>query len=185
MITQDFNREFILSQLLDLSELPILLTTEGLEIALQMANKIVEIFQGQKKLYIYGCDHYQHIARDLTQGFHSGLMINRPPLPVEFIEHLNEQEPFLTSLGQQGKKGDGILIISGEYTQLAENLLKEAKAKNLFTLAFCGYPQLSNHQPELLFYLPIPNRPRLKEAFLMLGHIICTLVESTLYGNSF
>lgn len=185
MLTQDFNREFIISQLLDLSELPILLSTEGLEIALRMAYKIVEIFQAQKKLYICGFKNYQNIARDLAEGFHSGLIMNRPSLPVHFIENIDAEDPFPSTLDNQEAKGNGILIVAGEHTHLAEVLITKAKAKRLFSMAFCGYPPLKTEHPEILFYLPALSRPRLKELFLMLGHIICTLVESTLYSNSF
>ncbi len=185
MLAQNFNREFILSQLLDLSALPILLSTEGLETALQIAQKIVELFQAQKKLYICGLKNYQNIARDLAEGFSTGLIMNRPALPVHFIENLTGQDALPSVLGDQATEGGGLLIVAGEHTQLAQNIIKEAKALKLFTMAFCGYPPLKTEHPEILFYLPALTRPRLKELFLMLGHIICTLVESTLYSNSF
>ncbi|NLW56837.1 MAG: hypothetical protein GX050_09565 [Firmicutes bacterium] len=185
MLTQDFNREFILSQLLDLSEFPILLSTEGLEIALRIAQKIVEIFQAQKRLYICGLKNYQYLTQDLAESFYSGLIMNRPALPVHFIENLTGQESLSSALGNQEGEGNGLLIVAGEHAQLAEVLLKEAKALKLFTMVFCGYPPLKTEHPEILFYLPGLSRPRLKELFLMLGHIICTLVESTLYSNSF
>ena len=147
MLTQDFNREFILSQLLDLSALPILLSTEGLEIALQIAQKIVELFQAQKNLYICGLKQYQNISRDLAEGFSSGLIMNRPALPVHFIEQTTGEDALSSALGEQATEGSGLLIVAGEHTQLAQVLIKEAKALNLFTMAFCGYPPLKTEHP--------------------------------------
>ncbi len=180
MINQEFKRGFILSQLLDLSKLPILLSADGLEIAINMAAKIIELFQTQKKLFICGIDKFYHIA-------HSGLLMNRSLLPVELIEPTVSNNSLPFSELDKGKEGDGFLIISGENSQIVEEIIKEAKEKKFCTFVFCGYPPLKNNQPDFLFYIPLLNRPRLEELFLMLGHIICTLVESTLYsdGNIF
>ncbi|HBL35253.1 MAG TPA: hypothetical protein DD734_05955 [Firmicutes bacterium] len=185
MLSHNFIREFILSQLLDLAELPVLLSTEGLEIAQQMANKMVDIFQTQKKLYVFGFEPYHHIARDLADNFSHGLNMNRPPLPVVLLEQTSGDPRPIPRLANQGEKGDGLLIITGEQSQATESLIEEAKANSIFTFAFCSYPPVKKHAPDLLFYLPVVNRPRVKELFLMLGHIICTLVESSLFGNSF
>ncbi|HBR28391.1 MAG TPA: hypothetical protein DD789_03015 [Firmicutes bacterium] len=185
MLSHNFIREFILSQLLDLAELPVLLSTEGLEIAQQMANKMVDIFQTQKKLYVFGFEPYHYIARDLADNFSHGLNMNRPPLPVVLLEQTSGDPRPIPRLANQGEKGDGLLIITGEQSQATESLIEEAKANSIFTFAFCSYPPVKKHAPDLLFYLPVVNRPRVKELFLMLGHIICTLVESSLFGNSF
>ncbi|HHT04683.1 MAG TPA: hypothetical protein GXZ97_00250 [Hydrogenispora sp.] len=185
MLSHNFNREFILSQLLDLAELPVLLSTEGLDVARQMASKMVDLFQAQKAISIIGLAPYHHIARDLADHFKHGLNMERPPLPVSFLESTSRQQQALSSLISQGKKGDGLLVIAGEHSLETETIVREAKDKSLFTFAFCSYPPLKDHHPDLLFYLPVVNRPRAKEIFLMLGHIICTLVESTLFGNSF
>ncbi|HHW12431.1 MAG TPA: hypothetical protein GXX33_05455 [Firmicutes bacterium] len=185
MLNHNFNREFILSQLLDLAELPVLLSTEGLDVARQMASKMVDIFQAQKSILIIGLEPYHNIARDLAEHLKHGLNMDRPPLPVSFLEKTSRQQQPLSNLISQGEKGDALFIIAGEHSQETETLVREAKEKNLFTFAFCSYPPLKNHRPDLLFYLPSANRPRVKEIFLMLGHIIGTLVESTLFGNSF
>jgi D-sedoheptulose 7-phosphate isomerase len=187
MINQEFKRGFILSQLLDLSKLPILLSADGLDIALEIAAKIIELFQTQKKLFICGIDKFQNIARDLVDDFHSGLLMNRPLLPVELFEPPVNNKSLSSSEWDKGKEGDGFLIISGESSKLIEEIIKIAKEKKFYTFVFCGYPPLKTNQPDYLFYIPLLNRPRLEELFLMLGHVICTLVESTLYsdGNSF
>jgi hypothetical protein len=111
--------------------------------------------------------------------------MNHPPLPVNFLEIMPGEQRSFSSLIKELEKGDGLLIITGEHNQPAESLIQDCKEKNIFTFAFCSYPPLKNHRPDLLFYFPVLNRPRVKEIFLMLGHIICTLVESTLFGNSF
>ena len=185
MLSNNFNRKFILSQLLDLAELPVLLSTEGIEIAQAMACKMVDIFQAQRKLYILGLDPYQNIARDLTDNFNRGLNMNRPALPVVLLEQNLNTPPSIPTLSSKGEKGDGLLIIAGEQSQATASLIEEAKDNSIFTFAFCSFPPLKIHRPDLLFYLPVVNRPRVKELFLMLGHIICTLVESTLFGNNF
>ena len=184
MLSRNFNREFILSQLLDLAELPVLLSTEGLEIAQEIANKMVDIFQAQRKLYILGVEPYQNIARDIADNFNYGLNMNHPPLPVTLLELNAGNEPF-SNLIRKVEKNDGLLIITGENIQTAEAIIKESKEKAVFTFAFCSYPPIKTYRPDLLFYVPVVNRPRVKELYLMFAHIICTLVESILFGNSF
>ena len=185
MLSHNFNREFILSQLLDLAELPVLLSTEGLEVARQMASRMVDIFQAQKRIHIIGLKPYHNIARDLADHFKHGLNMDRPPLPVSFLENTSREQQSFSDLISRYEKGDALFIIAGEHSQATEMLVQEAKDKSLFTFAFCSSPPLKTHRPDLLFYLPAVNRPRVKEIFLMLGHIIGTLVESTLFGNSF
>ncbi|NLW60495.1 MAG: hypothetical protein GX073_09180 [Firmicutes bacterium] len=185
MLTPNFSREFIRAQLLDLAELPVLLSTEGLEIARQMAGKMVDLFQAQKTIYVVGLEPYHNIARDLADHLRSGLNMDRPPLPVRFLEHVSKPQPSLVDLIGQKESGDALFLIAGEHNHQTEALVRTAKEKSLFTFAFCSYPPPKDHRPDLLFYLPAVNRPRVKEIFLMLGHIICTLVESTLFGNSF
>ncbi|NLY92228.1 MAG: hypothetical protein GX081_11580 [Firmicutes bacterium] len=185
MLRHNFNREFILSQLLDQAELPVLLSTEGLELAQEIANKMVDIFQAQRRLYILGLESYRNIARDLADNFNHGLNMKHPPLPVTLLELDVGGEAAISGLFREIEEGDGLLIIAGENSQAVESIIKASKEKAAFTFAFCSYPPLKTYRPDLLFYVPVVNRPRVKELFLMLGHIICTLVEATLFGNSF
>ena len=144
-----------------------------------MANKMVDIFQAQRRLFILGLEPYHNIARDMADNFNHGLNMNHPP-PTGYPSGNKPWWARAPSQFKQGsKKGDGLFIITGEYGQSAESLIKESKEKAVFTFAFSSYPPLKAHRPDLLFYLPVVNRPRVKELFLMLGHIICTLVEST------
>ena len=185
MLRQNLNREFILSQLLDLAELPVLLSTEGLELAQEMAHKMVDIFQAQHRLFVIGLAPYENIARELVDNFNHGLNMKHPPLPVILLTPVAGGEESSSALLREAEQGDGLFIIGGENSQPTEGLIKAAKEKAVFTFAFCSYPPLKTYRPELLFYVPVVNRPRVKELFFMLGHIICTLVETTLFGNSF
>ncbi|HEY8391167.1 MAG TPA: hypothetical protein VIL83_00345 [Capillibacterium sp.] len=185
MLRHNLNREFILSQLLDLAELPVLLSTEGLELAQEIANKMVDIFQTQHQVFILGLAPYGNIARDLADSFKDGLNIKHPPLPVTLLEPATGGKEPISGLLREVQEGDGLFLISGEHNQPAEALIKAGKEKTVFTFAFCSHPPLKAHRPDLLFYVPVANRPRVKELFLMLGHMICTLVEANLFGNSF
>ena len=54
---------------------------------------------------------------------------------------------------------------------------------NLTTLVSAATHGRRRSFPPHLFYIPSANPARLEEVFLIMGHIICTLVESILFSD--
>lgn len=194
------DREFVLEQILDIAHLPVLLGTKGIQTAQAMAKKIVDTMQAQKKLIFYGTTTFRDLTTLLAREFRTGLNIKRPPLPVITLNKKLEPscgkdlDPMKSQLEKTAEAGDTLIVIFGNEALPAnderycdrdhmESLFSTAGSLKVSALAFYGYPKPRNIQTDLLFYLPLANRSRLEEAFLIMGHIICTLVESVLFSD--
>jgi D-sedoheptulose 7-phosphate isomerase len=134
----------------------------------------------------------QHLAAEFSGRFYT----DREALPAEAL-HVNTS--YLTAVANDysydvvyarlvnglGKKGDVLigLSTSGNSKNILE-AFKVAKEKNMITIAFTGetggkIKELSDH----LFNVPSTDTPRIQESHIMLGHIICQLVEEQYFGS--
>lgn len=128
----------------------------------------------------------QHLAAELSGRFY----VDRDPLPAEAL-HCNSS--YVTAVGNDygydviysrlvkgmGNKGDVLVGLSTSGN--SPNILKAfemAKEKGMITIAFTGQSggklkALSDH----LLNVPSTDTPRIQESHILLGHIICQLVE--------
>jgi len=134
----------------------------------------------------------QHIAAELSGRFY----LNRKPLYAEAL-HCNSS--FVTSVSNDygfenvfsraveafAHKGDILVGISTSGN--SANVLKaceKAREIGVSIIAMTGndggkMAQLS----DLLINVPSTDTPRIQEAHIMIGHIVCELVEKELFGN--
>ncbi len=182
-------KEFILEQVLDVAHLPVLLGGDGIAAAQLMAEKLVETFQTRRKILYLGLNDYHDIAAHLAREMHKGLIMKRPPLPAVLLdgEKAKEKTDYENILLQQveknGEKGDVLFLLNGGKNSCLDTLLTKAETMNLGVLLFSGYPKPKKIPSPYFFYIPSANRARVEEVFLIMGHIICTLVESILFSD--
>jgi D-sedoheptulose 7-phosphate isomerase len=74
------------------------------------------------------------------------------------------------------------LTTSGNSTNIIQ-AFKTAQSKNMVTVGFTGatggkIKDISN----FLFNVPSTDTPRIQESHIMIGHIICELVEAQLFA---
>ena len=168
-----------------------LLQDEGLLNTIEtVADAITSAFQNGKKVYLCGnggsAADAQHLAAEFTGRFYA----DRKALPAEAL-HCNTS--YLTSVANDygydavyarmidgvGEKGDILigLSTSGNSANIS-NAFESAKQKGLITIAFTG---LSGGQlksiSDYLINIPSIDTPRIQESHIMVGHIICQLVE--------
>lgn len=134
----------------------------------------------------------QHLAAELSGRFY----FDREPL---FAEALHVNTSYLTAVANDygyneafarlvrgaGKAGDVLvgLTTSGN----SENILKAfdaAKQRGMTTIGMTGAGggKLAP-KCDLLLAVPSTDTPRIQEVHIMLGHIICELVESALFKH--
>lgn len=182
-------KEFILEQVLDVAHLPVLLGGDGIAAAQIMAEKLVETFQARRKILYLGLNDYQDIAAHLAKEMNKGLIMKRPPLPAVLLdvekakEKTDYENILLQQLEKSGEKGDVLFILNGGKNSFLDTLLAKAEAMNLSVLLLSGYPKPKKIPPPYFFYIPSANRARVEEVFIIMGHIICTLVESILFSD--
>ena len=132
----------------------------------------------------------QHLAAEFSGRFYK----NRKALPAEAL-HCNTS--YLTAVANdysydviyarliEGIANEGDVVIGLSTSGNSPNILKAfevAKQKKVITIGFTGsaggkMKDVSDH----LFNVPSTDTPRIQESHIMIGHIICELVEEKLF----
>lgn len=132
----------------------------------------------------------QHLAAELSGRFY----FDRPPL---FAEALHVNTSYVTAVANDysydeifarltkamGRKGDVLigLTTSGNSNNIIK-AFEEAKKIGMTTIAFTGYSGGKIREiSDFLINIPSTDTPRIQESHIMIGHIICELVEEKLF----
>ncbi|MCR4966111.1 MAG: D-sedoheptulose 7-phosphate isomerase [Bacteroidales bacterium] len=134
----------------------------------------------------------QHLAAELSGRFY----FDRPPLNAEAL-HCNTS--YLTAVGNDygyehifsrllagtGHPGDVLVGISTSgNSQNILNAFEKAREMNIHTVSLTG---LSGGKmkdlSDICLNVPSTDTPRIQESHILIGHIICELVETELFGN--
>jgi len=163
----------------------------------KVAQKIIHAFKNDKKVILFGnggsAADAQHLAAELVNKFY----LDRKSLPAEA---LTVNTSILTAIGNDysfdrifskqlegiGSKGDIAIGIStsGNSKNIIEGL-KFAKEKKLYTIGFTGKSGGKiNNIVDVCINVPSDDTPRIQEAHIMIGHIICEIVEKELFKES-
>lgn len=160
----------------------------------EVTNVITEAFRNGHKVLFCGnggsAADAQHLAAEFSGRFYS----DRDPLPSEAL-HCNTS--YLTAVGNDygyefvysrmikgiGKKGDVLvgLSTSGNSVNIL-NAFNVANEIGMITVGFTG--ETGGKMKELSKYLinvPSKDTPRIQESHIMIGHIVCQLVEEGLF----
>ncbi len=160
----------------------------------QVVAEIVKALQADKKILFCGnggsAADAQHIAAELSGRFYH----DRDPL---FAEALHVNTSYLTAVANdygydhvysrlvkaKGRAGDVLVGIStsGNSTNIIE-ALKIAQAQGMVTVSMTGETggKMKEHS-DILLNVPSKDTPRIQEVHILLGHIICELVELELF----
>ncbi|HRH60566.1 MAG TPA: D-sedoheptulose 7-phosphate isomerase [Chitinophagaceae bacterium] len=133
----------------------------------------------------------QHLAAEFSGRFYK----DRPALPSEAL-HCNTS--YLTAVANdysydvifsrivEGIASKGDILIGLSTSGNSKNILnafEAARAKEVITIGFTG--SVGGKMKELsdiLFNVPSADTPRIQESHIMIGHIICQLVEERLFS---
>jgi D-sedoheptulose 7-phosphate isomerase len=158
------------------------------------ANKIISCYKAGGKLLLCGnggsAADAQHIAAEFSGRFY----FDRPSLAAEAI-HVNTS--YLTSVANDysfdeiyaryisgaGKSGDVLIAISTSGN--SENIIRAittAKRSGIFTIALTGTTGGKIKDiSDLLINVPSTDTPRIQETHILIGHIICEIVEREMF----
>lgn len=172
----------------------ILNSTEFVGKIQQAINLIVEAYKNGKKVLFCGnggsAADAQHLAAELSGRFY----YDRKPLYAEAL-HVNTsyltavandysyEDIFARILEAEGTEGDILVGISTSGN--SSNVLKAfevAKRKGMHTIAFTGIGggKMAD-KSDVLLAVPSKDTPRIQESHIMIGHIICEMVEKALF----
>src|SRR5215204_7066259 len=173
----------------------ILENEELLAATIDIANKIVKALKQGNRIYFCGNGGSAADAQHLAAEFSGRFYIDRDALPAEAL-HCNTS--YITAVGNDygydlvyarlikgiGNKGDFLVGLSTSGNSV--NIIKAfevAREKGIATVGFTG--ESGGKMKGLCDYLlnvPSSNTPRIQESHIMLGHIVCQLVEEQYFG---
>lgn len=162
----------------------------------KVAQEIVTAFKNDKKVLFCGnggsAADAQHIAAELSGRFY----FDRDPL---FAEALHVNTSYLTAVANdysydevfsrlvraKGRTGD--ILVGFSTSGNSENVIKAIEVANKLKMITVGMTgKTGGKMKELCKYIinvPSNDTPRIQEAHIMIGHIICEMVEQELFGN--
>jgi len=160
-----------------------------------MADLLVNAFKKGNKVLLFGnggsAADAQHIACELAGKFY----LDRSPLPAIALttntssltaigNDYSYEEIFARQVRGLAKQGDVVVGISTSGN--SPNVLRgveEAKRLGATTIAFTGRAGKLKKLADYVLSVPSADTPRIQEAHITAGHIICYLVEQALFGN--
>jgi D-sedoheptulose 7-phosphate isomerase len=163
----------------------------------KIAIKSIAAFKDDKKMLLCGnggsASDAQHIAAELSGRFYA----DRPPLYAEAL-HVNSS--YMTAVANDygyeatytrlveaaGRKGDVLLGIStsGNSPNVVRATQK-AKEIGMLTVGFTGKDGGKMKDIcDIMICVPSVDTPRIQEAHILIGHIICQLIEEEMFPNA-
>lgn len=165
-----------------------------LEKIMRAAERLTRCFQNGGKALFCGnggsAADAQHIAAELSGRFYA----DRPPLYAEAL-HVNTS--YLTAVANDygyemvyarmvqaaGRPGDVLVALSTSGN--SPNILKAVEMAEQQDMAIIGMTGKTGgalaERCHILLNMPSSDTPRIQEAHILVGHILCQLVESTLF----
>lgn len=164
---------------------------------MEIATKIIEIFQREGGVYLCGnggsAADAQHIATEFVSRFYK----ERPGLNAEALSvntstltaignDYSFERVFARQLEAKAKAGDMVIGIStsGSSKNVLE-ALRYAKQNGIVSVLLMGdfqHPQLEE-RADYIIRVPSKVTPRIQEAHIFIGHVIAEYVEHQLFIN--
>jgi D-sedoheptulose 7-phosphate isomerase len=171
--------------------------TETLNKIEAIADAVVQALKNHHRIYFCGnggsAADAQHLAAELSGRFYT----DRPALPAEAL-HCNTS--YLTAVANDysydvvyqrliagiGQKGDVLIGLSTSGN--SKNIIlaiEEANKKNMITIGLTGAKGglLKNN---CTFWIGVPSddTPRIQESHILIGHILCQLIEVNYFNSN-
>jgi D-sedoheptulose 7-phosphate isomerase len=168
----------------------VLMNEELLNTICLIVDAVVKAFKNGHRVYFCGNGGSAADAQHLAAEFSGRFYTDRKALPAEAL-HCNTS--YLTAVANDysfdvvysrmidgiGQEGDVLigLSTSGNSANIV-NAFKTAKEKKMITVGFTG--ESGGKMKEISDYLvniPSTDTPRIQESHILVGHIVCELVE--------
>jgi len=173
----------------------ILQNEELLAATIDIANKIVEALQTGNRIYFCGNGGSAADAQHLAAEFSGRFYTDRKALPAEAL-HCNTS--YLTAVANdysyevvyarliEGIANAGDVLIGLSTSGNSANIVRAfevAKNKGILTVGFTGITGgVMKAISDYLINVPSADTPRIQESHIMIGHIICQLVEEKFFA---
>jgi D-sedoheptulose 7-phosphate isomerase len=184
----------ILKRFKESSEVKTRFLKENLAKLLDVIKLVSRAFEGGNKLFFFGNGGSAADAQHMAAEFVNRYIMNRPPLPAIALttdtsiltsvsNDIAFSEIFAKQLRALGKEGDVAIGITT--TGNSPNIIKAfevAKEMGMKTVAFTGNDGGAiGNMVDFPLVVPSNSTPRIQEAHILIGHILCEMVEHSLF----
>jgi D-sedoheptulose 7-phosphate isomerase len=161
----------------------------------KITNAIVDALKKGKRIYFCGNGGSAADAQHLAAEFSGRFYVDRDALPAEAL-HCNTS--YLTAVANdysydvvyarliKGIAHEGDVLIGLSTSGNSKNILlafETAKQKKVITVGFTGETGgKMKTESDYLLNVPSKDTPRIQESHILLGHIICQLVEEKYFA---
>ncbi len=162
----------------------------------EVSRLLVKMYKSGGKLLLCGNGGSAADAQHLAAEFSGRYYLNRPPLNAEAL-HVNSS--FLTAASNDfgfekayarmvdalGEKGDILIAIStsGNSPNIIE-AVNAAKSNNMTVVGLTGNNGGKIKDIcDVIINVPSDDTPRIQESHILIGHILCEIVEKELFEN--
>lgn len=167
---------------------------ENVDTIIEASKLIAEAFNDGKKLLLFGNGGSSADASHIAAEFVNRFRRERPGLPAialntdmavitSIANDYDFTEIFARQLKSLSDEGDVVLAISTSGN--SSNVLKAmdvAKRRKLRTIVFTGAKgEKFASRADYAFIVPSESTPRIQEAHITLGHVLCQMVEEILF----
>lgn len=156
----------------------------------QVSNELVKCLRNGNRIYFCGNGGSAADAQHLAAEFSGRFYTDRKALPAEAL-HVNTS--YLTAVANDysydvvysrlidGIANEGDVVVGLSTSGNSTNIVKafeSARAKKIVTVGFTGKEGgKMKGLSDFLINIPSNDTPRIQESHIMLGHIICQMVE--------
>ena len=160
----------------------------------EVSEHLIHTFEAEGKVLFCGNGGSAADAQHLAAEFSGRFYFDRDPL---FAEALHVNSSYVTAVANdysydeiyarlikaKGRQGDILIGISTSGN--SENIIRafrEAKTRGMLTIALTGETGgKMKGEADILLNVPSGDTPRIQEAHILIGHIICEIVEANLF----
>lgn len=163
----------------------------------QAALEITEAFVRGNRVYFCGNGGSAADAQHLAAEFSGRYYYDRPPLDSEAL-HVNTS--YITAVGNdysfdeiyarliKGKGIKGDILVALSTSGNSKNIIRaivEAHRIGMTVIGLTGESGGLMKEPcDILINVPSTDTPRIQESHITIGHIICEIVESTIFPRN-
>lgn len=164
----------------------------------EIADEMIKMYKSGGKLLICGnggsAADSQHIATELVSRFlqeraaldAEALTVNTSSLTAIGNDY-NFEKIFARQVEAKGRQGDMLLAIStsGNSNNVIE-AIKTARVNGMRTISLIGDNRESTMYKMSEYCICVPSRatPRIQEAHILIGHMLCEIVEKELFPSN-
>lgn len=177
-------------------QLEVLQHKELLDKVANIADLLIQSFKAENQLFLCGNGGSASDAMHLAAEFSGRYYLDRKPLNAQAL-NVNAAEltavsndfgydkVFARILESRAKKNDVLWVFStsGNSPNIVQ-VLEKAKSLKIKSIAFTGNTGGKiMHLADFVVNVPSTDTPRIQEIHILLGHIICEIVEKEIFGK--